>query len=104
MPPPPNYDCPVCKKGFQRGYLAKHIYTHSQSDLIKEVINRDDILTKSAHPQFNCSGHTYIICPYVKYSGFELGTRLHKEHTCNYTYIEWLSVKEPVIEKNIIKI
>jgi len=98
MPPPPNYDCPVCKKGFQRGYLAKHIHTHSQSDLKKEVINRDDIMTKSAHPHFNCSGHTYIICPFMKSEGFELGTKLHREHTCNYTYADWLNDKstEPV--------
>jgi hypothetical protein len=104
MPPPPNYDCPVCKKGFQRGYLAKHIRTHSQYELVAVVTNKDDVRTKSAHPHFDCSGHTYIICPYTKDAGFELGTRLHKDHVCNFTYSDWLisPVPEIIPVKNTI--
>jgi hypothetical protein len=68
------------------------------------VTNKDDVRTKSAHPYFDCSGHTYIICPYTKDAGFELGTRLHKEHVCNYTYSDWLisSVPEIIPVKNTI--
>jgi hypothetical protein len=107
MPPPPNYDCPVCKKGFQRGYLAKHMHTHSQSELVKEVNNKNDVRTKSAHPEFNCSGHIYIICPYDKKAGFEKDTRLHKDHVCEYNYKDWLDVtaqsSEPVNKETVVK-
>jgi hypothetical protein len=90
MPPPPNYDCPVCKKGFQRGYLARHIATHEQKDLIECVINKDKSDEPKWHPSFDCSGHTYFICPTMK-DGYEKDTLLHKRHDCNYTYKAWLT-------------
>jgi len=98
MPPPPNYDCPVCKKGFQRGYLARHIVTHEQKDLIECVINKDKSDEPKWHPSFNCSGHTYFICPSMK-DGYEKDTLLHKRHDCNYTYKAWLTTAVVVTEK-----
>jgi len=112
MPPPPNYDCPVCKKGFQRGYLARHIATHEQKDLIEYVINKDKSDEPKWHPSFNCSGHTYFICPTMK-DGYEKDTLLHKRHDCNHSYTEWLTnvptavvvtekPKEKSKEKNVV--
>lgn len=109
MPPPPNYDCPVCKKGFQRGYLARHIATHEQKDLIECTINKDKCDEPKWHPSFNCSGHTYFICPTMK-DGYEKDTLLHKRHDCNYTYKDWLTHTPTVVvtekpkpkEKNVV--
>ena len=109
MPPPPNYDCPVCKKGFQRGYLARHIATHEQKDLIECAINKSKCDEPKWHPSFNCSGHTYFICPTMK-DGYEKDTLLHKRHDCNYTYKDWLTNAPTVVvtekpkqkEKNIV--
>jgi hypothetical protein len=98
MPPPPNYDCPICKKGFQRGYLAKHLHTHLQKDLIKHVINKAEVHEERWHPSFDCSGHIYIICPHTN-SGFEKDTRLHKTHKCDYSYSEWLKETDFIVQE-----
>jgi hypothetical protein len=67
--------------------------THSQSDLVNEVINAATLDDNNWHPRYDCSGHTYIICPYNK-EGFEIDTKLHKSHTCNHTYKSWLLGQE----------
>ena len=93
MPPPPNYDCPVCKKGFQRGYLARHICTHEQKDLIQCVINKDSVDDEHWHPGFDCSGHIYYICPSSR-DGYEKDTLLHKRHSCNQSFKDWLNTEQ----------
>jgi hypothetical protein len=56
---------------------------------VNEVINTATLEDNDWHPRYDCSGHTYIICPYNK-EGFEIDTKLHKSHTCNHTYKSWL--------------
>jgi hypothetical protein len=104
MPPPPNYDCPVCKKGFQRGHLGRHIVTHEKKDLIGYVINADTVATANWHPEFNCSGHTYIICS-GKREGFEKDKLLHKKHVCSNDYSNWLILppENTIVENTVVE-
>jgi hypothetical protein len=60
---------------------------------VNEVINAAELDNNNWHPHYDCSGHTYIICPYNK-EGFEIDTKLHKSHTCNHTYKSWLLGQE----------
>ena len=103
MPPPPNYNCPVCKKGFQRGHLGRHIITHEKKELIEYVTNTDSVASPNWHPEFDCSGHTYIICPISK-EGFEKDKLLHKKHACKNDYSAWLilSPENTIVENTVV--
>ena len=99
--PPFYYDCPKCKKRYQQGQLGKHILRYTNVDLAPYIINLDKIEQFGVHPEINCSGRTYVICPKSLTAFEKVGGKLEKNHAnCVHKYFDYvIKIKQTPIQE-----
>lgn len=99
--PPFYYDCPKCKKRYQQGQLGKHILRYTNVDLAPYIINLDNIEKFGVHPEINCSGRTYVICPKSLTAFEKVGGKLEKNHAnCVHKYFDYvIKIKQTPIQE-----